>query len=404
MKSSSSPLRGKYLVRNTFGYIVLKILDCFSSMIAKRSIDADALPLNPRHILICNIAHLGDAVIATSLLPVIRDNFPHAKIGMLIGSGSQIVIQDHPAIQWIHHFDHWKINRASFNLIQKIKVHLSSFQKALKEIKKIKYDLAIDFNSCFPNSIYLLWRANIPHRIGYPSGGFGPLLTRSLIWKNVDQHTAYYHLDLLKLIPIQQASQQLAPSLPPIPEDTASLLEKKIPFLNLKSSGYIVCHMSAGLQLKEWPEKEWFHLAQELNKNYTLLFTGKGPREKAKISKIISPLKSYMDLSDQLNWQELNIIIKNASLLITSDSVAGHLASAYHTPCITIGHSINNIHHWKPLSKNNIFYVYPTPCAPCYSSTGCPSMDCISKINPIEILALVSRLIAPQKNNNEYAH
>ena len=43
----------------------------------------------------------------------------------------------------------------------------------------LEYEIAIDTYHFIQNSIPLLWLARIPIRIGYTSGGFGPLLDSS---------------------------------------------------------------------------------------------------------------------------------------------------------------------------------------------------------------------------------
>src|ERR1700757_1328965 len=76
-----------------------------------RPIRAAAGPEDPKRILVLNGAHIGDIVISTSILPILRSAYPNAQIGFVTGSWSQMVLKDHPDVYFIHCVDHWWINR-----------------------------------------------------------------------------------------------------------------------------------------------------------------------------------------------------------------------------------------------------------------------------------------------------
>jgi hypothetical protein len=65
----------------------------------------------PSRILVSNIGHLGDLVIAGSVAPILKQHYPQAIIGYLVSSYSQCVLEENPYIDQTHLLDHWVLNR-----------------------------------------------------------------------------------------------------------------------------------------------------------------------------------------------------------------------------------------------------------------------------------------------------
>lgn len=322
----TSPLRGKYLVRQPLVNALLRCLDALLPPYRRKEIGA------PRRILLSNLAHLGDVVIATSVLPALKKAYPEAEIGFLIGSWARPVLQEHPLVDYIHRVDHWKISRAPVPLWRKIVRYYRTSHTALREIKALRYDIAIDLYYYFPNSIPLLWQARIPVRIGYISGGFGRLLTHPLEWQNRKQPVAQYHFDLLSLLSIPRENPAL-PALSALPS----------------TSSCIVCCAGPPRSLKAWDPIKWQELIGRLvDEGHQIIFTGQGLEEREHADSLHPPHPNLRNLCDQLSWQEFVSLISGAQLLISIDSVAAHIASGFQIPSIVFFCGISDPAHWCP--------------------------------------------------------
>ena len=91
-------------------------------------------PSAPKRILLVNGAHIGDVVIATSLLPVLKRAFPNAEIGFLTGTWSHAVVHDHPDVSHTHCVDHWRMNRQIPGFLAKRVHYWKTRRRALQEI------------------------------------------------------------------------------------------------------------------------------------------------------------------------------------------------------------------------------------------------------------------------------
>jgi ADP-heptose:LPS heptosyltransferase len=386
IKKKTSPLLGKYLVKNKVLYFFLMLTDHFFSffIIKKKKIYTKT----PSRILISNIAHMGDAVIATSVLPAIKKRFPNSKVGCLIGSVSCSIFNNHPMVDFIHVFDHWKLNRKNISFWQKLLVYYRTRKQAVSGIKSKKYDVAIDLYYYFPNSIPLLWSSKIPRRIGYSSAGFSCLLTDAINWHNVDDYVYYYHKKLLELIPISSdiLEKNVNITLPAIDQRDAISLEKKM--MGWRHNEYIILHMGAGASVREWPEDKWQELSSLLVKEKKkLVFTGRGEGEKNKIKRVTNNLNNCLDLSDTLAFNELTLLVKQSLLVISSDTLITHIAKAMNKQSLMFCCGLSNPYHW--LNKDmGVLLCKKTNCYPCYCKRQCTAMTCIRDIDVNHVITL----------------
>ncbi len=390
-----TPLLGVYLAKNPVLATLLFLLDLFTfpcKLFLKRKPRNSTLP---QKILLSNLGHLGDVVIATSVLPVLKAAFPQTKIGFLVSSSSAEVVSKHPLVDQVHLLDHWKTNREKLGFFQKLKKYYRMRKQALKEIKQEKYDLAIDLYFYFPNSIPLLWKAKIPRRLGFVSGGFKNLLTDAIFFKNKNQYASEYYLELLKEIPISAAFlSKLSVCLKePLIED------KRLLPLEFEKKGYLIMHMGAGADLKKWPEERWKKLAGHLiEKGFFLAFTGKGNQEMASIFNITKNFSQAANLCNQLNFDELQFVVQNAHGVVCSDSLVAHLAGAYNVPSVILFTGLNNHHHWTPPVAFSQPLIKKMDCFPCFKRKGCLEMSCLKDITVEEVEESLEIILKQEKS------
>lgn len=358
-----NPLKNGLFVRRTFSNAVLRGWNWALSWKKEKK----PIPKNPKKILLCNIANLGDVVISTTVLPPLKKHYPDCEIAFLTSSASAIVLNKHPLISKVHTFDHWYLHKCKAAL---------QTRKVVQELKQAKYDLAIDLYGYFPNAIPLLAKTKIPVRIGYPTGGFSSLLTHPATWNFPNQYTGVAHLHLLQVLGINVDEES------PLP----SYSFKK------KRKSYIAIHMGSADPIKEWPESSWLQLIQHLESSYEIILTGKGERE-GKVCDRIANQTTAKNMSNQLNWKEFVHKIQEARLLISVDSVAIHLAAGTLTPTVAIFTGINRSQMWSPPHAYFKRITKTVPCSPCFRKAGCPTLLCIKGIAVEDVYQAATELL-----------
>jgi ADP-heptose:LPS heptosyltransferase len=333
------------------------------------------IPENPQKILLCNIANLGDVVISTTVLPLIKKRYPNCEIGFLVSSAAEIAIQNHPLVSRIHVFDHWYIS--TYGKCKAALHHWTHSRKAIKELRQARYDISINLYSYFPNALPLLARARIPVRIGYTTGGFSSQLTHPMKWDFADRYVGCAHLHLLTALGIEIAHESPLPSYD----------YKK------NTSDYVVIHMGSSSRVKEWEMAKWIQLIRQIEKSgIPVLLTGKGEQEQLLCNEVASQTGSK-NLCNRLNWPDFVSTIQEASLLIAVDSVTVHIAAGTLTPTIVIFAGVNSPHMWVPPAASCKPMMHRVPCAPCFNKSGCSSMLCIRGIAVTDVFQHVKSIL-----------
>lgn len=338
---------GPYLIKNPLLYVYLRCLDGFFVLLAlfkKRK----PIVKTPQKLLVVQWAHMGDVIIATSVLPLLKKAYPEAKIGMLIGSWSREIIHEHPMIDYIHIFDHPKINRSSQWLVIKLIRAFINGLKVIKELRSIEYDLSIDVYVYYPNSHFITWCSGVPQRLGYISGGGGKLLTHSLYWQDQKKHMSLYHLDLLRLLGIDSEQNFfLEGCLKPIPEKHF----QKLKLLWNLPEQYVIFHPYSGDKNKNWPEDFWRKLLHAFNQaEYHVVFTGKGTVDKEGIDRISQKKQGSTNLANELSLVDLQSLFFGANMLVCVDTMISHLAAAWKLQTLVCVWSDCDFVHWRPAS------------------------------------------------------
>ncbi len=322
----------------------------------------DLAHISHKKILVCNGAHLGDVILTTALLPVLKAVFPEAKIAFLIGNWSSSVVENHPLIDAVYTVDHWKLNRSNLSRIQKLSRYFKTRRRAKELLRQEKFDLALDCNLHFPNMAFLLWQAQIPVRIGFENAGLSGWLTHIKRDPHINQSVVETFLLLLEDFQIKPSQELLQPSLAQGP---------------CPKQNYIVIHMGAGDVKKNWPKEKWRALVKKLVQDgENLIFTGRGNCSDSEYA--LEHLPRVQNLCNKQSWNEFTALIAAAKLLISLDTSAGHVAAAVGTPAVLLYTGIHPPRRWAPLGAEITILTEPTPCSPCLK--GCSEMRCIRSI------------------------
>ena len=119
---------------------------------------------SPKKLLLADGGHLGDTIIIASLLPALREAFPHMEIGILTGSWNRELLESNVQFDRIHLLDHWYMNRSTGSRVAFIYDYAEKSRRIVRELKATGYDVAINMRPWFPNFVPVLWRANVPVR------------------------------------------------------------------------------------------------------------------------------------------------------------------------------------------------------------------------------------------------
>jgi len=347
----------------------------------------------PKRILVLAGAHVGDTVITTSIIPVLRSAYPEAEIGFLVGSWASMVIQGHQDISFVHIVDHWWHNRSRDSRLRKFLHYRKTRKAALPQIRDTGYDLALCvYPYLLPDFMDLAWKAKIPVRLGFSVSLFAPLATATVEAPSSPfVHQSAIQAEVLR--PLHLDPQHTAKRKAVLPESPPSAVQELCSLFgvsDLEETRYRIIHVGCGDPRREMPLDFWRDLASELSRQVTLLFTGRGSREAENIGAITSGFGNCVSACDKLSWQGFVAAVRHAEVLYGVESMAGHVAAAVGTRSVVVYGGAAGVARWRPEGPA-IVMTNHVPCAPCNLPWGCETMDCMRGITPRDLIGMDSQ-------------
>lgn len=340
-----SPLRGRYLVQHRLWNAWLRASDLVASLVLRPT--PVTSPPRVDRLLIGVGGHIGDAVIATSVLAPLEGALPGVEIGVLASSWNRQVFDDHPRVRRVHVVDHWKLSRTG-TALGRVAASWRTEREALRELRSARYDAAVDLYPYYPNSARLLRRAGIPLRVGYASGGDGPFFSVAVDWAPVG-HVAEEHLVLLRHVAPAIGRPEPRYEMGPLPADAAMAANRALAGAEV-GGAYAILHAAGGSAHKDWSCEGWVQVIEGLQRRgLPVVLTGAGSRDRAVAAGIAAAGRGVVNFVDRLRWNEFRHVIARASLVLSVDTVAGHLAAASGTPVVVVMAGTDADARWRPL-------------------------------------------------------
>lgn len=377
----------RYKAKYKFQDAVFRMLGIVAHPLRARKYSQFVVDKNSiRKILLANGGHIGDVVISTALLPLLQKAIPGVSISFLTGTYSKKVIEQHPCISRVHFLDHWYLTRSNQGKRRLFWDYHRQAQRIIRELQAEKYDLAIDLRTWFPNFISILYKAQIPIRIGYDRIAGGPLLTHPYKYHYDRRHELHHQLDLLKPLNIDPTLVENAwPYLPNSAADASGQIDALLGGLEK----FCILHPVSSTPTRDWPQRNWIRLAQNLvDEGMVPVITGSGTRDAAIAEEISSAVPSAINLCNALSWEELLSVISKADVVYSVETSIGHIASALGRPVISIYGGMADPQHWAPLGAQIVTNL--TPCHPCFRKKGCSHRSCLTDITVDQVKSVAN--------------
>ncbi|MDD2752450.1 MAG: lipopolysaccharide heptosyltransferase II, partial [Candidatus Omnitrophica bacterium] len=324
-------------------------------------------------ILFITLSNIGDVILTLPALDALREAFPRAKITCMVGPRPKEIFEGNPFIERTIIFDKQSSFKARIALI--------------KELRRQHFDLVVDLrNSIF--GVFVPAKYKISHFLKIP--------------KNI-QHMRDRHLykvnTLLSKMRLDLPSQVRETSL--FINSQARLQVHDL----LKKSAIgeqekvVVVSVGAKSHIKRWPKEKFSALVNSLIEDLGVKVILTGDKDDSSTAEYVVAHCSYpvLDLSAKTSLGELAYLLENASLLISNDSAALHLASYINLPVLAIFGPTNEKKYgpWSDsigLAKKDIF------CRPCEKAQcSFKTLSCTSLIKVEEVLRLAKQMLVEGK-------
>ena len=314
-------------------------------------------------ILINALSGIGDALMFTPALTILRKELPNAKIdAMVMLKGVKDLYEELDDINDV--FYHDMMNDSKLSSI-----------RFIKQLRK-KYDITI---SVYPsnrkeyNIVNYILGAKKRSGVSYKNQNIINLgfLNNVVVDEDNKNHCVETNVKLVEKI-LNKKITQIPDLVFPLKENDIKYSKNYLTENKINQEDYVV-GMHAGCSVlknhinRRWAPEKFAELAKQLikNKNAKVLIFG-GPDEnelKSKIELLVSS-ERFINVKTN-NLRETAAIIKRSDLFITNDSGLMHIAAAMKRKIIPIigPTNLNYIHPWNSTYKAATINL---ECAPCF--------------------------------------
>jgi heptosyltransferase-2 len=363
-----------------------------------------------KKILIIRFSSLGDIILTTPLLKILRQSCPAAQIDYLTKSS---------------YFDLLRFNPNINNVLQVADdIDFKGLRSLRKTLSAANYDLIIDLHNnlrTFYLRILLRFRSKFLVYSKYSLRKFLLVKFKINLMKKLPP---IYERYISTIITGPDSRTPGSASLPEIFTDTASKLhvQELLNQNNIPATGKIICIVPSSRHFtKTYPAESYAELINKYDtRKYHFVLVGKG--EDKKDTELIKSMtgSNVFDFCNKLNLLELTELMKKCSLVITGDTGPMHIAEAVSVPIVMLaGSSVSEFGFYPktapglPLqairleepwaegeeagtARNSVLEVNGLKCRPCshIGRSYCPKghFKCMREITPENVYLSVPAL------------
>lgn len=338
---------------------------------------------NLRRALVIKLGHLGDVLLASPVISVLKRHCPSAEVDALVYAATAPMLSGHPGLAQL------------FTIRRGLREEIG----LLFALRARRYDLVVALSDK-PRAAWIarltgariavtgerrdrpqVWRRSFTHFYAIPAGN--------------SRHTVDTHLDALRAIGVQPGSQERGLTLVPGAE-----AERRIDALlaehGLAPNGFVVVHPASRWLFKCWPAPRVAALINRLQaRGERVVVTGAGDANEADfVQAVIQGIdQPAVNLAGQLSLKELAALIGRARLFVGVDSAPLHIASAMQTAAVALFGPSGEV-EWGPWHIPHRIVVSDHSCRPC-GINGCGASnrsECLEVIPVERVLEAIDEL------------
>ena len=332
---------------------------------------------NIRKICIRSVNWIGDAVMTTPAMGVVRAAFPEASITVAANPIVAELFDPHPYCDRVIVFDKKKEHKG-----------ISGILRFGRELREERFDLAVLFQNAFEAAV-VAWLARIPRRAGYRTDGRGVLLTHGVPVGQAERrlhHTDYY-VHMLNGLGIEGAAGPLR----------LACTENETAWAVAALGAGTVAAINPGAaygSAKRWVPERFAavgdFLAAELGMRVVL--TG-GPGE-IEIGKDIEAAMKHapINLIGRTTVRRMMAVLSRCRIMITNDSGPMHIAAALDVPTVAVFGPTDHT-TTSPLMERCRIVRKETPCAPCLRRKCPTDHRCMTSVEARDVIEAAVSLL-----------
>lgn len=341
-----------------------------------------------RRILIIRPSALGDVVMASPMIGVIRRAYPQGYLAWLVEPAAAELLRHHPGLDEVIEWPRgrWK----EFLRGGRVLALSGEIRRFANLLRSRSFHLALEGTGLLKGR-FLAFLSGAPERIGFRSqepGGF--LMTRLISRDPADGRIGSEYLQLVESLGLSPGPFRMEVALAAAARDGA----RRVLLAQGVTGPFAVLSPFTTRDQKHWPEERWANLAAALEKEFGLtpvVLGGAGDRNKGQ-RLWETAAGRVIDLTGRTTLDESAAVVEGASLVIGVDTGLTHMSVAFARPTVVLfGATRPYLDAGTP--KARVLY-HPYPCSPCRRRPTCEGrFPCMHAIETDEVLRAVRSLL-----------
>lgn len=329
-------------------------------------------------ILLIKQTSLGDVLHMTPVIRALKKWKPESEIDIVTDKRALGILKNNPYINKLYVLDIYKYEKEIFKSPLKFFSTIKEFFSHIKEVRKKKYDIAIDLQG-LERSVIFLYLCKAKKK--YAKGKWA--FVKSNYY--VDINAIVGLISFLNFFDCPNDGVDLDYFLPEtIEEDFNKTIERINQTKNFEiEKDYIVFSPFSRWETKDLSVNKAREIIAEIKKlkDIQIIISATSDYNK-ECKEIVEGFDNVLDSSGFFNLTELAYLIKNSKCMLTVDSFPMHTGCAFKKPLIAIFGPTSEIRVGPIAENSEVFRADNIECEKCYKRKNCPNNHiCIENID-----------------------
>jgi heptosyltransferase-1 len=334
----------------------------------------------PRKILLIRFRRIGDIILTTPAVSLLKRHFPEAALTYLVEEPFRRLVEGNPALDRI--------------LVVPAKQSRREFAGLVRAVRRERFDVLLDLHGG-PRASWITLFSRAGLKIGHGIKGKGFLYDTTVPRRGLEEHihSVETHAGLVAALGARFDRKDIPPLFVPLarPEEAKRAADL---VASAGAARLVVLHIGAGNAFRDWGPLNIAALAAKLAARAGVKIALIGgaadaPREREVLAAVPSAA-SIIPLAGRLNLIETRELVARAGLYIGPDSGPMHLAASTGTPIVALFGPTLPAHFapWRPGSDpgRTVIVEKGLDCRPC-RQRECVKADfrCLRSMTPDEV-------------------
>ena len=319
---------------------------------------------HPSSILLVRLSAIGDVILASALIPVLRAAYPQSRLVWLTDDINTGLLIHHPDLDRV-----MVVPRGYWKQLMKQGRYLRlllDVRRLVKDLRSEGFDWAIDLQGLLKSGIWARL-SGARFRIGLGSREGSQRWMHHIVSRDteIDRPGVEYWL-LAQALELDPGAFPMSITVPAVVREQVA---GKLQTQGVDRAYAVICPFTTRPQ-KHWLDDRWQDLARRLmaERGYQVVMLG-GPGDRGRAAVIAGGVPGLIDLTGTTALIEAAAVIAGAQLLVGVDTGMTHLGIAMKTPTLALFGSTRPYLDTRVPHARVLYGAMP--CSPCRRRPTC---------------------------------